>query len=102
MRKIILISVLFIAACKPKADYDYIYRDGYNADKQRDIFLECLARTKSSVTSANDDEDTDDTINACSGAASTIAQVWTCVKNCGESDGPIGRSKEQLTQNGRG
>lgn len=40
-----------------------------NQEKRTEIFLKCLAATRSSVVNANDDEDTDDTIQACENAA---------------------------------
>lgn len=71
MRKLLLIITLIpnIAHAQPNLCNRGIV--------EREIFLSCLEKTKSSVTSANDDEDTDDTIEACRKSSAWIA-IDTC------------------------
>lgn len=64
---ILLVGVtLGIVNQEANCRFQTVVKEGYKSTDERDIFLECLSRTKSSVTHANDDEDTDDTIDACS------------------------------------
>lgn len=75
-----LILILLLASCDkpdplPKCTKEQI-------ETEQKLFLACLDKTKSSVTHANDDEDTDDTIKECAVQASIVAGIGRSFPNC--------------------
>jgi hypothetical protein len=74
-----LLIILLLTACgEPKPKCTEKQMQDY-----RDLTMQCLDKTKSSVTNANDDEDTDDTIYACHNVAAELAGISdNTFRNC--------------------
>lgn len=75
-----LILILILAACEKAPPLPKCTKA--QMDTEQELFLTCLDKTKSSVTQAHDDEDTDDTINECAKQAANISGIGYDWKNC--------------------
>lgn len=80
MKKICLLGMLLLAGCKPECSYDYVVRQGYTPQSEKDIFLECLSRSHVDSLQGAKYQGWDDVIDNCHRAASNI--VWEYRKSC--------------------
>ena len=75
-----LILILILASCEKEQPLPKCTKEQLKTEQE--LFLICLDKTKSSVTQAHDDEDTDDTINACARQAANISGIGYDWLNC--------------------